>query len=69
MVLRRFEVSRIDDVVDRWRKGRVDVIAGLGAAELAALKAKGVDGGLRLVRSHRVAVLAERANLKGARFM
>lgn len=57
VVLRRFEVSRIDDVVDRWRKGRVDVIAGLGAAELAALKAKGVDGGLRLVRSHRVAVL------------
>ncbi len=57
VVLKRFKVSAIDDIVDRWQARRVDMIAGLGAAELAVLKAKGVDGDLRLVRSHRVAVL------------
>jgi hypothetical protein len=57
VVLKRFKASAIDDIVDRWRDRRVDMIAGLGAAELAVLKAKGVDGNLRLVRSHRVAVL------------
>lgn len=57
IAFRRFTASGLDEMVQQFRGGQLDVIAGLGTAELAALRARGVEGQVRSVATRRVAVL------------
>jgi ABC-type oligopeptide transport system substrate-binding subunit len=57
IVFRRFSAARLDEMASQWRDGRLDMIAGLGTAELSALRAKGVEGLVRPVATRRVLVL------------
>jgi hypothetical protein len=57
IVFRRFPATRLDEMASQWRDGRLDMIAGLGTADLSALRAKGVEGVVRLVATRRVLVL------------